>query len=563
MNKDQLEFQPQQYDPYEDEIELMDYLKVLWKWKYLILLGTLACAVIAAVVSFNMTKIYSVKTILAPGVAKVEANGKITYIGSPQEIKTLIETGALEATVLKQVKVPSGENLPRSLSFKTTVPKGSNALEVTYETPRTDLGLQILNHLNQALLKKFDGIEKYFEEEYTIQMRSKSSESSRVTEKVENAKNAILTLQAENQSAVSEIKAKISSKESDIATNQAEKDRLISETANKISTKQSEIATNGTEKEGILSEIANKISSKKSKIEKIKAETLSQIDQKKNGISSLKARINGKKKQITNLEKRIVDINEEIIRISNNTDLLIEERNKFLASTKNENNILASVMYTTTIQQNIGYLNTLRSTVNNVNHRIFEEKVGIEKLENDVKDVNTQILDLQKQSEIQREQILSDIEEFQAQKTNLQKQTEIDNKKIKADIADLQAQKTNLQKQTTYKNQTLKSDIEDLVAQTESLTAQVNSKSQSLNAQVTALESEKNYILEEIKNLEFKKNYVQNIQILQPPKSSLGPVKPKKKLNILLAGVVGLFLTVFLAFFIEYISRHNDNENNR
>ena len=56
MNKDQLDLQPQQYDPYEDEIELMDYLKVLWKWKYLILLGTLACAVIAAIVSFNMTK---------------------------------------------------------------------------------------------------------------------------------------------------------------------------------------------------------------------------------------------------------------------------------------------------------------------------------------------------------------------------------------------------------------------------------------------------------------------------------------------------------------------------
>ena len=31
MNKDQPDFQPQQYDPYEDEIELMDYLKVLWE----------------------------------------------------------------------------------------------------------------------------------------------------------------------------------------------------------------------------------------------------------------------------------------------------------------------------------------------------------------------------------------------------------------------------------------------------------------------------------------------------------------------------------------------------
>ena len=100
MDKNQLDPQPHPYDPYEDEIELMDYLKVLWKWKYLILLGTLACALIAGIVSFNMTKIYSVKTVLAPGVAKVAGDGKITYIASLQEIKTLIETGALEPTVL-------------------------------------------------------------------------------------------------------------------------------------------------------------------------------------------------------------------------------------------------------------------------------------------------------------------------------------------------------------------------------------------------------------------------------------------------------------------------------
>ena len=30
-----MDMQSQPYDPYEDEIELMDYLKVLWKWKYL------------------------------------------------------------------------------------------------------------------------------------------------------------------------------------------------------------------------------------------------------------------------------------------------------------------------------------------------------------------------------------------------------------------------------------------------------------------------------------------------------------------------------------------------
>ena len=76
------------------------------------------------------------------------------------------------------------------------------------------------------------------------------------------------------------------------------------------------------------------------------------------------------------------------------------------------------------------------------------------------------------------------------------------------------------------------------------------------------LESQKRLIQEKIANIELKKNAVQNIQILQVPKSSLSPVKPKKKQNVLLAGMIGLFLTVFLAFFIEYISRHKDVEGN-
>lgn len=72
------------------------------------------------------------------------------------------------------------------------------------------------------------------------------------------------------------------------------------------------------------------------------------------------------------------------------------------------------------------------------------------------------------------------------------------------------------------------------------------------------LDGQKKLISEQIADIDFKKNIIQNIQILQHPKSSLDPIKPKKKLNVLLAGVIGLFLTVFLAFFIEYISKHKE-----
>ena len=63
-------------------------------------------------------------------------------------------------------------------------------------------------------------------------------------------------------------------------------------------------------------------------------------------------------------------------------------------------------------------------------------------------------------------------------------------------------------------------------------------------------------LLEDIKGLEFKKNSVQNIEILQPPTASPRPIKPKTKLSVVLAIVVGLFAMIFLTFFLEYIQRH-------
>lgn len=508
MDRQQANMPPQVYEPYEDEIELMDLLKVLWKWKYLIIFGTLLCAVVAAVVSFSMTKVYRIDTLLSPGVASVDANGKVSYINSPQDIKSLIENGALVNAVLNKVKMPEGEGLTGD-SFQVKQTKGSNALEVSYETPDVALGKEIVSALNEALFWKFDGIVKYFKEGYAIQIGASRNQISKVQEKIDTAKSDMESAKAEMMGKVSEIEAKIAAKQSEMAINESEKADSISRIHNEIGSKKSTALSNELRLAGQISEMDNKT-------------------------ATVKAQIQGHEKQIKNLENRILELQTEIERISKNTDLLLSERDKFLSGKKNENNILASVMYTNTIQQNIGYLNDLRSAVNSVNQQIYNENVIIETLENSIKDL-------------------------EAKKKNLQQQTKIDNERLQSEINDLQIQVVNVEKQTLYKNNALKSDIDDYQAQIKTVSAQKDTRLKTFEAQIAALESEKAYIQEEIKNLQFKKNYVQNIQILKPPKSSLGPVKPKKKLNILLAGVVGLFLTVFAAFLIEYISKHKDD----
>jgi uncharacterized protein involved in exopolysaccharide biosynthesis len=337
---------PPPYDPYEDEIELMDLLKVLWKWKYLIIAGTLFCAVAAAVVSLNMTKVWGITTILQPGMLKVTEDGKTVYIDTPGNIKTVIETGALNGRIVKDVQFPDAENDPTSVEFKVTIPKNTNAVEVVYETPYRDIGLHILKNLNQGLVERYARMVAYHREKYDME-----------------------------------------------------------------------------------------------------------IDQRMAAIEDKKAILDATKREIQILDKTIDELEKEIRLIDENTASLIKQRDRFVSNETDTKNILSAILFTNTIQQNMALDKTSRD----------------------------------------------DLGRYRSQKESQLLKLETTQNKIKS------------------------------------------------------LENE-------LKSIEFKKQSIQNIQVLKAPRPSEAPVKPKTRLNVLLAGVVGLFLTIFLSFFVEYISKYKSRE---
>jgi len=60
----------------------------------------------------------------------------------------------------------------------------------------------------------------------------------------------------------------------------------------------------------------------------------------------------------------------------------------------------------------------------------------------------------------------------------------------------------------------------------------------------------------EIDNLNGKKGRIDYTQLIKEPTSSLYPVSPKKKLNVLIAGILGLMVFTMLAFFLESLEKH-------
>jgi len=154
-----------QTDDSGDEIELIDLLRVILKWKYLILGGALVCALAAMVISSIIPKIYRIEMVIRPGILSFGENGKSVYIDTPDNIKALIETGALDKKILDNLEESNTSDIPRELHLRVTLPNASSTLKINYDTPHTDQGIAILKLLGKFLMEEYGNLVGYFQNE--------------------------------------------------------------------------------------------------------------------------------------------------------------------------------------------------------------------------------------------------------------------------------------------------------------------------------------------------------------------------------------------------------------
>jgi LPS O-antigen subunit length determinant protein (WzzB/FepE family) len=154
-----------QTDYSEDEIELIDLIRIIWKWKYLILCGTAFCAIAAIAISLFLPKIYQIETLIRPGTLSIKEDGKSIYIDTPENIKALIEAGAFDSRILSNIAKSYGPNVPEGLKLKVTLPKNSNSLQIRYETSQIEQGIEILDFLGKFLIEEYRNYVKYYQNE--------------------------------------------------------------------------------------------------------------------------------------------------------------------------------------------------------------------------------------------------------------------------------------------------------------------------------------------------------------------------------------------------------------
>ncbi len=146
---EEIEERQNRRDQFEDEIELIDYLRVLWKWKWLIIGGTLLCILAVAIYGFTrpVVKMYRVYALI-----EIDPKAKLDPL---DKIKSMIEYGIFNQQVLNGLSNSQGASKPGSLAFEVSVPKGLSLLDIAYKTPDADLGKAVLNSLAKRIEENY------------------------------------------------------------------------------------------------------------------------------------------------------------------------------------------------------------------------------------------------------------------------------------------------------------------------------------------------------------------------------------------------------------------------
>lgn len=137
----------------EPEINLSDYVHLLWKWKWMIIIGTIICALAAIMYNHFRPSTPTFKV-----SALIELDPRLNDL---EKIKTDIKSSSFNDRIIKELTHLNfkGTQIPQSIEFKVDVLP--NMLLVSCEIPDETVGKAVLNLLIEQLRKQQrDKIEK-------------------------------------------------------------------------------------------------------------------------------------------------------------------------------------------------------------------------------------------------------------------------------------------------------------------------------------------------------------------------------------------------------------------
>jgi len=416
------------------EIDLFDYLFIIWKWKYLIMAGTIMSAVIAFMLSYSSAKQepekYNISVIVQSPIKGIDDNGRFVYLDSPENIKPIIE-GGMELKGMKD----AGMNA--TFHLNANVLSNSNLLKISCETASPEACKKQIESAVESLQKKYQPI----------------------------------------------------------------LDRLRDEFSYMIDQKKEELFILKAKQEAITDYINTLINSKKDKL------------------SLLKNEENVIKRKISVCEKRIEELKGAIEDIHNNNREMLRQQNEILKHPAQDNHVVMLLIHNG-IQQNMnieeGFRNRMQEYFNSIEElksKLFENQITVKTISKEI-----QIVEEWKKSKNIIRTIKPGLQENQKESEDLfvkSARVQISGNEFN-NIFSCTSDLLNIRKETKR----IENDIESLK----------------------------------------KKQFLQNVTVIQEPSTILISEERSTELNAVLASVTAFCIMIFISFFIEYFLRYRKNK---
>ena len=598
----------------EEEIDLREYINVLLKRKGVIILIFLIAVITAALVSyFYLKPVYEASTILMISKPKyqVELEPKIQTQFTPEislaTYESLIKDREIEEEVIKKLNLdqPPYELSPDSLQGMITIEslKNTNLIKMSLQTGNPKLAKDIANiwaalfveknkNLNLQESKEAQG---FIEEQLIISNQNLSKIEEEIREF--NETNHIVAMDKEiteklnkimgNESRLADIKI---SAESEKAKIEEIRNQMISQ-EKLISSSNINRLTEGMKFVEAKAFIESQLNLSRKKLQAKEDEL--KIFNQESKISLIEKEIASKTNQIVNFNNRLIHlkilIEQEKTRIRTAEAQLNEQEKTFILTKSFYDDASLNQLISEISEEEALVLKNLKFKSEELNSLYLDLEGRIINSEINLETYQTEMAKIVENIGILENELDKDKKEFAIERlelTNLERDKKVlestyimlDNKMKEIEIATTTpenqqkiARFTNpeylsLQKQlieSTIRQKTLQAEEKQLKENVNEAWKRVEVLKQELAQEKltqSRLEREYNtakgvYGVLSQKNEEVKiavateSGLVKIASLAYEPR---GPIKPNKKLNILIAGVLGLFVGIFAAFFLEF-----------
>lgn len=140
----------------EKEITLIDYINIIWKKKWIIIIGTIFCTLVVGIYSFMIAPVYEIDALIQPGRFMLEDEKGVlvreVFIKEAKEIAQEIKQHTYADSLSSKLGIDRG----RIIKLNAEALKDTNLLRIWIRDQNVDLAKKILNSLIDEIKNEID-----------------------------------------------------------------------------------------------------------------------------------------------------------------------------------------------------------------------------------------------------------------------------------------------------------------------------------------------------------------------------------------------------------------------